>query len=231
MVAVVVLSFSSIRFVTLFTYRKKIETNMMPVELKIQGAIIAQQLLNFLLFKIDNILISMIRQYDIPYFQEKDLFFLYSYQRFPDLVSGIITTFSPLFFPVLYLHLNTTRDQIPKVDRNVFVFVCVCSCLLLVGAYFFLTFQHVVFNICHLFLLSFTSIFIFTSNYFTFEMIAKNKLKRLITYLSYSILLGTLLLIILIFIFNEISTSIVAIVPAQLFSFSLLCFIDKKNDR
>lgn len=218
-ITLVILSGAILRFAILNNYLKKISYEGDSLVLKVSYVVIIQQSLNFLLFKIDNIIISTIRKFNIKNILLDELTFLYIYQRLPDIISGVSTTIAPILLPWIYEKYR--KDSYRRIKSQYFILLAALFLSLTLVSYVYFIVQDVSVTISTLLVVTTQSVLIFIMNYLTYEYFAENRLGDLVKVLSISVFIGSVFFVIG-YIAGVSVVKIIYIVPIQMISFILL---------
>ena len=205
--------------------QKKLEgTHQLHLEIPINLGI--QQILNFSLFKIDQIIISLGAAIMIVLgLSEVDIQQILFLTRFPELVSGVLVSLSFLYAP--YLVIDDSHKLMDVLGKYKWYFLLYIVGLLLVfGVYLFIWEGEENINIFYVvtyFLVSVLALFV---NMITLGYMKKSKVNNLVKNLLISNLLG--LSIGVVGYFLGLGKYVVGIVAIQMIVFLILRLKDKK---
>lgn len=188
----------SLKFCFSFYFYSKVQCEG-HIEINPKWIMGVQQILNYLLFKVDLVILTMpLVASTFLAITEKETIQILFLSRFPDLISGVTISLSVLFYPNFYF---TNRFEFIKVVKKKYVVLYFFFLLFLMLLYLNLwrnSFALSIYNIIFYFIVGFLVVF---SNLITFNLIRDENYKILIKNLIKSVSLGGIYAIIC-YIFN-----------------------------
>lgn len=182
------------------------------------------QVLNYLIFRIDQIVLGAIGLNLENVYNEQFIRQYIFMAKYPELVSGIMVVAGTVIFPKVFISYPIYPQVIYKQFQKYIVWIVSFVVILFVLWFFYISIwsgEHISWNFAIPFLIN--SIFIFGVNNITYSMIRQGYLVGLLRNLSCSITIG--LLIVLVFYVTKQVIILTWVIPIQLILFTFFVFI------
>lgn len=205
--------------------KKKIES-IKTLHLEVPINLGIQQVLNFNLFKVDQIIISLSGIVVLLGLSKADVQQVLFLTRFPELVSGVLVSLSFLYAP--HLVIENSKSFVEKFKKYKWYFLLYVMGLLLVfGMYLFIWEGKEKLNIFYIINYLMVAVFALFVNMITLGYMKTNKVSSLVRNLLISSILG--LMFLLICYFSELGRYMVGVVAIQMLVFLVLRLKDKNE--